>query len=116
MKTSKLALLTLVAFLIGGCAWGSRNLAASQAAQAAQEQQQRDAYRAQLAGNCDAMGFQRDTAAHSNCMLSLYQQDQRNRGAAAAAILQGAAAAEIQRNSTTDCKRDYFGNVRCTSR
>lgn len=72
----RILIIILTVVLIGGCAWGSRNLAAHQAAQAQQEQYEREAYRERLFSNCDRMGFQRGTDGHANCILAQHQQNQ----------------------------------------
>ena len=91
MKASYLALVVL----IGGCV-SPEQAAYNRQLQAQQEQYQREAYHARLAANCDAMGFQRGTQGHSNCMLTLHQQNQANMGAAAAALIQGEQLRQLQ--------------------
>ena len=119
-----------IAILLGGCVTPEQLAYRQQ--QAEYEQQQREAaYMASLSAQCSQFGFAGGSAEHKQCMLSLHQQNQANRAAVAGALLKGAIAAELLReaqpqrtptrpnsppNYNTNCTRDYFGNVNCTSR
>lgn len=124
-------LIIAIAILLSGCTTPEE--LAYQQEQAEYAQQQREAaYLARLSAQCSQFGFTEGDAQHKQCMLSLHQQNQANRAAAVGAILQGAAAAEMLRQSqpqrplvppmvapptyNTNCTRDYFGNMNCTTR
>lgn len=80
--------------------------------QAARNQQlQAEAYREGLANQCSNMGFTRYTDAHSNCILSLHQQRINLIGGALIQQYQQ----QQQRPVQTNCTRDYFGNMKCTT-
>lgn len=64
--------------LLAGCASGPTHQ---------QQEEAHQAYRIGLRNSCTNLGFTEGTDPHRNCMLSLHQQNEANRGAAAAAIL-----------------------------
>jgi hypothetical protein len=75
-----------VAIVLAGCA-SPEQRAAFQQQQAYQQQQQEAAYMASLKARCSQFGFSEGSTQHSECMMSLHQQNQANAGAAAAAII-----------------------------
>lgn len=82
----KLSIL-VVAILLSGCV-SPEQRAKMEQQQAYQQQQQEAAYVARLKARCSQFGFTEGSAEHSQCMMSLHQQNQANIGAAAAAMIQ----------------------------
>ncbi|MGP1614731.1 MAG: hypothetical protein ACTS5Y_06700 [Pollutimonas bauzanensis] len=76
-----------IAILLGGCASPER-LAQLRQQEAYQQQQQDAAYVARLNARCSQFGFTEGSAQHSQCMMSIDQQNRANFGAAAAALIQ----------------------------
>lgn len=92
----KMLTVGLITVLVAGCV-SPEQAAINRQAQYDQEQAQGRANSERLRVTCDAMGYQRGTPDHSNCMLAVYQQQQANMGAAAAAYIQGQSAQPLPR-------------------
>lgn len=75
--------------------------------------QQQEAYRQAVFNQCQSMGFTKGTDSFANCVLQTHNQNQANRAAVGAAILQGQMANQPRQ---TQCQRDIFGGVNCVSR
>ena len=97
--------------LVAGCV-SPEQRAYNQQMQAREEQQQREAYREQLASSCDRIGFKRGTDAHANCILSQYQANQQQ---AMQLLMQMGQQERRPTTYDTNCTRDSFGNTRCTT-
>lgn len=109
--------LILLTILLAGCATPQER--------AAQAEAQRQAYVANLQRQCNALGFQHGTDSHRQCMLQLHQQNQQNRAAIGAAIIQSGALnrpapvinpppPSYRSPTTTNCYR-VGNNVSCTT-
>lgn len=112
----------LLALFISGCATPEQ-IAARQAAEAQAQEQRDQAYTNALAGQCEAIGYQRFTDPWRQCLLQLHGQNQANRAAVQGVILQQylqnqrpayqppAYRAPVQ----TNCQRDAWGNTYCST-
>lgn len=119
-------LLVAIAFLVSGCVTPEQ-AAFNRQQEAEREQQERAAYRERLAQSCDGIGFKRGTDAHANCILSQHQQNQARIMQLLPYVIQEQQQQEAARQRAlkpytpppeyrTNCTRDYFGNVNCTTR
>lgn len=104
--------LLLMVLLLAGCV-SPEQAARNREAQAYREAQQREAYREAVFSQCDRMGFTRGTDAFANCVLQTHNQNQANRAAIGAALLQGQMANQPR---STECTRGILGSVSCVSR
>ena len=104
----------LVAVAVAGCISPEEQRRRQAAAAEAQEQADR-AYTENLKRQCDAVGYARDTEGHRQCVLQLHAQAQGNAAAARNIILQQYLQNQTRQPVQTNCRRDFLGNVRCTT-
>lgn len=107
------AMLLIMIVIIAGCATPEQ-IAARRAAEAEAQRQRNIAYTQQLAAQCDAIGYQRNTDPWRNCLLQLHQQNQAQNAAMRQMLLQQYIQQQ-QRPTQTRCNRDFLGNVNCTT-
>lgn len=108
----------LIAILIApvlGCI-SAEQQQANREAEAARQEQARIEYAASLKRQCDAIGYRPDTDQWRECILRLHQQAQAQNAALRNVLIQQYLMNQPQRPTTTNCTRDYFGNVKCTTR
>jgi hypothetical protein len=101
-----------IALLLGGCV-SPEQAARNRAAAAEQQRQAEIAYTQGLFAQCRSIGFSDGSDGQRNCVLQLHQQNQANRAALGAALLQGQMANQPR---ATQCAKDYLGRVNCVSR
>lgn len=119
-------ILALAVILLAGCV-SPEEAAYNRQLQAEQAEQNRAAYRARLASNCDSMGFKRGTDAHANCILSQHQQKQQELSQLLPLLIQQQQQQQrpiytpipslppLKPTYNTNCTRDYQGNLHCTT-
>lgn len=115
--------LFLLVLLISGCATPEQR-AARQAAEQERFRQGEAEYNRQLRAQCESVGYKPDTDPWRNCLIQLHTANQQRDAALRAAILQGIASQPQQQPYRppqprvpvqTNCNRDAWGNVSCTS-
>lgn len=109
----------LLICIIAGCATPEQ-IAARRAAEAQAQEQQNIAYTRALAGQCEAVGYARNSDPWRNCIVQLHGQNQANRAAIIQGIMSQPQPAPYRptRPRTpiqTNCNTDAWGNTHCST-